>query len=305
MLYDYYLGFFANSNLNIGIISVLLITSETQPVHYYMEAPGVGYYRNGTISAGNEVILNLPSSIEVSSVYHQTNGIYLATNSDKVTVIGQNSNVHTSDSFFVLPLIELSDEYVYYGITVRRTVMSSRRINSSILIVGTENNTMMKLTVTQSVNIGVGNTVTTLIPGIQYSFVINRLQTVYIGSLEDLSGTKIVTNKPVSVFSGHQCGKVPRDVGACSHLIEQIPPTTLWGKVYYIVPLASKSAYTVKLLAAYNSTIVHVYCNNTMESYTINEGEFIIRTSQTNEYYAIYSNKEVLVVQLSHGAQRG
>ena len=302
MLYGYYLGFFANFNPHDGIISVLLITSETQPVQYYMEAPGVGYYRNGTISAGNEVILNLPSSIEVSSVYHQTNGIYLTTNSDKVTVIGQNLDIRSSDSFFVLPLIELSDEYVYYGITLRRTVVPSHNIiKNTILIVGTENNTMMKLTVTQSVNIGVGNTVTTLIPGIQYSFVINRLQTVYIGSLEDLSGTKIVTNKPVSVFSGNRCGNVPRDVRACSHLTEQIPPTTLWGKVYYIVPLASKSAYTVKLLAAYNSTIVHVYCNNTMESYTINEGEFIIRTSQNNKYYAIYSNKEVLVVQLSHG----
>ena len=266
-----------------------------------MEAPGVGYYRNGTISAGNEVILNLPSSIEVSSVYHQNNGIYLTTSSDKVTVIGQNLGYYTSDSFYALPLIELSDEYVYYGISVRRTVVHSYPYNSSILIVGIENNTMMNLTVTQSVNVSVGNTVTTLIPGMQYSFVINRLQTVYIGSLEDLSGTKIVTNKPVSVFSGHQCANVPYDVGYCSHLIEQIPPTTLWGKVYYIVPLANKTSYTIKTLAAYNSTTVNVYCNNTMESYTINEGEFINRISQTNEYCAIHSNKEVLVVQLSHG----
>ena len=295
------MGFFANHDPNAGDVSVLLITSETQPVQYYMEAPGVEYYRNGTISAGDEVILNLPSSIEVSSVYHQNNGIYLTTSSDKVTVIGQNLDRHTSDSFFALPLIELSDEYVYYGISIRRTVVHSALINSSILIVGTENNTMMKLTVTQSVNIGVGNTVTTLIPGIQYSFVINRLQTVYIGSLEDLSGTKIVTNKPVSVFSGHQCGNVPWDVAACSHLIEQIPPTALWGEVYYIVPLASKTSYTIKTLAAYNSTIINVYCNNTMESYTINEGEFINRISQTNEYCAIFSNKKVLVVQLKHG----
>ena len=297
------MGFFANVNPNAGDISILLITNETRPVQYYMEAPGVGYYHNGTISASNEVILNLPSSVEVSSVYHQNNGIYLTTSSDKVTVIGQNLDRHTSDSFFALPLIELSDEYVYYGISLHRTVVHSYPHNSSILIVGTENNTMMKLTVTQSVNVGVGNTVTTLIPGIQYSFVINRLQTVYIGSLEDLSGTKIVTNKPVSVFSGHQCGNVPWDVRYCSHLIEQIPPTALWGKVFYIVPLASKSSYTVKTLAAYNSTIINMYCNNAMESYTINEGEFINRTSQTNEYCAIHSNKEVLVVQLNHGGE--
>ena len=298
-MYGYYLGFFAN--INAGGISILLITSETQPVQYFMEAPGVGYYRNGSISAGDEVILNLPSSIEVSSVYHQMHGIYLATSSDKVTVIGQNLYRYTSDSFFALPLIELGDAYVHYGISVRRTVVFNSNYYSSILIVGTENSTIMKLTVTQSVNIGVGNNITTLIPGIQYSFVINRLQTVYISSLEDLSGTKIVTDKPVSVFSGHQCGNVPWNVRYCDHLIEQIPPTALWGKVYYIVPLASKSSYTIKTLAAYNSTIVNVYCNNTMESYTINEGEFINRTAQTNEYCAIYSNKEVLVVQFSHG----
>ena len=301
--YCYYLGFFANFYPDAGDISILLITSETQPVQYSMEAPGVGYYHNGTITAGEEVIFNLSNSIEVSSVYHQINGIYLTTSSNKVTVIGQNLHYYTSDSYFALPLIELSDEYVYYGISVRRTVVHSSHYNSSILIVGTENNTMMELTVTQSVNIVVDNTVTTLIPGIQHSFVINRFQTVYIGSLEDLSGTKIVTNKPVSVFSGHRCGNVPWDIGYCNYFIEQIPQTALWGKVYYIIPLASKSSYTIKALAAYNSTIVNVYCNNTMESYTINEGEFINRISQTNEYCAIYSNKELLVVQMSHGGE--
>ena len=297
------MGFFANLRPDAGDISILLITSETQPVQYSMEAPGVGYYHNGTIIAGDEVTLNFSSSIEVLSVYHQNNGIYLTTSSDKVTVIGQNLDSGSSDSFFALPLIEIGDEYVYYGISVRRTSVHSVPLNSSILIVGTENNTMMELTVTQSVNIGLGNNITTLIPGIQYSFVINRLQTVYIGSLEDLSGTKIVTNKPVSVFSGHQCANVPHDVTACDHLIEQIPPTALWGKVFYITPVAKKTTFTIKALAAYNSTIINVYCNNTMESYAINEGEFINRTSQTNEYCAIYSNKELLVVQLSHGGE--
>ena len=105
------------------------------------------------------------------------------------------------------------------------------------------------------------------------------------------------------MISGHQCGFVPSGVLACSHLIEQIPPTALWGKVFYITPLANKTSYTMKALAAYNSTTINVYCNNTLESYTINEGEFINRTLQTNEYCAIYSNKELLVVQLSHGGE--
>ena len=292
------MGFFTNhaSESDNKLISILLTTTEVYPVSYYIEAPGVGYYHRGILSSTNEVILNLSSSVEVSSHSDQDKGIYLTTGSDNVTVIGQNLERHTSDSFLVLPVIELDDVYVYYGMSVPRGYD-----HSAILIVGTENNIMMNLTTTQSVNISVDNTVTNLIPGRQYSFVINRLQTVYIESTSDLSGTKIVTDRPVSVFSGHQCGNVPSNVVACSHLIEQIPPTALWGEVYYTSPLANKTSYTIKVLAAYDSTTVNMYCNNTVVSYFINEGGFISKILQMNKYCAIYSNKKVLVLQLSHG----
>ena len=64
------------------------------------------------ISAGDDVILYLPSTVEVSSLYHQDRGIYLTTSSDKVTVIGQNQHSATNDSHFALPIIELDDIYV-------------------------------------------------------------------------------------------------------------------------------------------------------------------------------------------------
>ena len=281
---------------------MVLITGETHQVTYFIEAPSVGYYHNGTLSAGDEVVLNLSSSIQVLSHADQDKGIYLSASSENLTVIGQNiNNVGSSDSYFALPIIELDDAYTYYGISVARAIAHSEPIHSSILIVGIENNTMMKLTVTQSVIISIDNAAMNVIPDIQYSFVVNRLQTVYIGSVDDLSGTKIVTDRPVSVFSGHECANVPSNVTACDHLIEQIPPTALWGTVYYVAPLANKISYTIKVLAAYHSTNVNIYCNNTGESYTINEGEFITKVSQINEYCAIYANKEVLVVQLSHG----
>ena len=301
-MYDYYLGFFENLDTTNGIISVLIKSSDVQPVEYSIEALGVGYYQNGTISVGNEVILNLPLNIQVSSYNDQDKGIYLTASSDKITVIGQNLNDYTSDSYFAIPIIKLdSTDYVYYGISVPRTVVHSSLYDSSILIVGAENNTILRITTTQSVNTAVGNNVIMLIPGREYSFLIDRLQTFYIGSLEDLSGTKIVSDKQVSVFSGHRCGNVPWNVGYCSHLIEQIPPTALWGNVYYTAPLAGKRSFTVKVLAANDNTIVNIYCNNTMESYVINGGGFVNRTSQLQEYCAIYSNKEVLVVQFSHG----
>ena len=298
----FYLGFFENlaQQSNFDNLSVILTTSETNQVHYSMEAPSVGFYKRGTILAGDEVFFNLPSNIDVSSDDNQYKGIHLTTSSSNVTVIGQSLDSATGDSFFALPIIELDDVYIYYGISVPRA-SHSLLVNSSILVVGTEDRTIMKLATTQSVNISIDSTVINVIPGMQYSLVINRLQTIYIGSRDDLSGTKIVTDKPVSVFSGHECANVPWNVRYCSYLVEQIPPTALWGKTYYTAPLAGKRSYTIKILAAHDSTTVNVHCNNVMKTYTINEGGFFNKTLQMTNHCAIYSDKVILVVQLSHG----
>ena len=271
-----------------------------------IEAPGVGYCTSGNVTSDNEVIIRLPDDLITLSHNDQDKGIHLMISSDRVTVIGQNLRPgrRSDGTFLCLPITNLCvDEYVYYGISVPRApiIRFSSNQSSSILVVGTENNTMMKLTVTQPVTINVSNSTVNLTAGIQYSYVINRLQTVLIRSVYDLTGTKIVTDKPVSVLSGHQCGRVPAIIGTCDHLIEQVPPTTLWGRVYYTAPLATRRSYTIKVLAAYNSTVADIYCNNTRDSYNISEGESVNKTLSLQEYCAIISSKEVLVVQFSHG----
>ena len=100
LVYGYYLGFFKNVG-NIAM-SFLVKTSDIRPVKYSIEVQGVGYYQNGTISAGNEVILNLPLSVQVSSYNDQDKGIYLTASSDKITVIGQSLKEYSSDSYFAL-----------------------------------------------------------------------------------------------------------------------------------------------------------------------------------------------------------
>ena len=265
---------------------------------YTIEAPGVGYYSSGTIAGTGSQVVDLPSVLIAGSYNDENKGICLQTNSTNVTVIGQNLYNRSAggDTFLALPTVKVCcTEYVYYGISV-----SSGRRESVVLIVGTEDDTVMNLTVTRSVNLEVDDTVIALHRGIEYSFIVNRLQTVYIGSSRDLTGTRIVTNKPVSVFSGHECGYVPSSsYGNCEHLIEQIPPTTYWGKTYYIAPLQGRNGYTIRGLAAYNSTEVITDCNNVKNLYTLNAGDNFTAIYQS--YCAIHSNKEILVVQYSHG----
>ena len=300
---SYYLGFYRHIHRQNA--SIIILTTESQPVSYSIEIPGIGYYHNGTVTANNEDFLDLPRTAIVLSRGDQYKGIHFKASSDRVTVVGQYLRPTGSsvDTFLSIPTMSLcTEQYVYFGITVA----DASSHNSKVLIVGTENNTMLNLAVTQHVTIRVDDTNIVLNNSIEYPLVINRFQTVLVESTGDLTGSKIVTNKPVSVLCGHECVKIPPNVGGCDFLIEQVPPTIYWGRVHYIVPIATRIEYTIKVLAAYDSTNVCIYCNGTRRpDYTINGGEFFTCLFSLQEYCVINSSKEVLVAQFSHGQYSG
>ena len=292
----YFFGFFVNPDkCHSADLKLILINTDSHPVSYLMEAPGIGYIRSGNISASEKKIVDIPSEAEVSSIDDQNKGIYLTTTSDNVTVIGQSINGNSTDTFTLLPVASRNAEkYTYY--TISTGLVSPDGHNNTILVVGTEDNTTLELTVTREVQVKISNNVDNLVPDNMYSFAISKFQTVYISTEKDLSGTKVTTDKPVSVFSGHQFGYVDNWSGG-NYLAEQIPPTANWDNVYYF---ANTGQSKVRILAAENFTIVNMHCDGIKESYMIHEGEtaFELFDYHRVDYCAVYSNKPVLVVLL-------
>ena len=297
----YYLGFFYNDVGGNRDISVVLTTTELQPVNYYLQIPSTGNRYSGTITANDSDVVNLPSSVQVSSYSHQDYGIYLETSSDKVTVIGRSYTSHTTDAYLALPIVKLKSvtEYTYYAMS-----FYSPSYYSSILIVGAEDSTVLRLKFKlSSRRVYMYNGRYYVYSYREYSYTINRLQTFYIypySSYDDLSGTRIITNKPVSVFSGHRCSHVPYSNGNCGYLIEQIPPTVYLGEVHYVAPLATRRTYTLKVLAVHDSTQIKIYCNGSL-SYTYNydEQDYAYVTLDSQQYCAVHSNKAIMVAQFS------
>ena len=299
--HEFVFGYFEHHNEN-GIPILIILNTEEHSVSFRIES--AYYNHSGVIAANNQFVTNFTADVIVSSIYDQTNGIYLTTSSDGVVVIGQNSHEAAStDTFNILPVQKLCvEKYIYYGVSVPQ-IKGSSLWNSTILLVGTYAETTLQLIVTQEVVVGILDTISTLVPGVQYTFLINRLQTVYIQSFNDLSGTKIVTDNPISVFSGHPCALVPPSIGACDHIVEQIPPTVLWGKSHYTAGLGGRRRYTIKVLAAQNLTIVDIFCNDSKETHSLNEGEFFTKIIEFEINCAIHSNEQVVVAQFSHGYQ--
>jgi len=63
---------------------------------------------------------------------------------------------------------------------------------------------------------------------------LHRLDTLTLTSYNDLTGTVIKADKPIAVYSGHECGNVPVHISNCRHLIEQMPPVRVLGYCYIV-----------------------------------------------------------------------
>jgi hypothetical protein len=76
----------------------------------------------------------------------------------------------------------------------------------------------------------------------------------------DLTGTTVESDKPVAVFSAHNCAFVPSiDVKYCDHLEHQLTPVNTWGKTYVadLFHPRAPGAYDVwRVMAAENQTVV-------------------------------------------------
>ena len=302
---EYFLAFIAHFSV---VPNIIMTTTESTPVYYRIEAPGIDFCHNGTIipNIQNNVRLTVNLTGRSNTFPHSVRdkipkGVHIKTSSDKVTVIGESNAQFTIDTFLAVPLRKLCvSEYVYYPFSVATYVDA----DGSIAIVGTEDST--KVTITIPVKAKVSKSSTTgwkkQKSGTKHAYTINKLQTVYVSAyLKDLTGTKIVADKPLSVISGHECAFVPYLKLACDHLVEQVLPTALWDTKYYVAPLASRKSYTLKIIAAQNDTKLKLVCNGTQRNFKIDEGKILQQVYSNQEYCAVHSNKKISVVQLSHG----
>jgi len=65
----------------------------------------------------------------------------------------------------------------------------------------------------------------------------------------DLSGTRLVSDNPIAVFSGNNDasdGLLPQ----AGHLVEQLPPVDYWGYTFYLLNLPGISNYTYKMVSS-------------------------------------------------------
>lgn len=205
-----------------------------------------------------------------------------------ITLHGSTYRKFSGDAFLALPVDAIGTDYVLmsWGPGVG--------IGSELAVVATENDTTV--TITPAVSAATRNA------GVPFQVVLQQGQTYHLapgGGGTDLTGSTIVSNRPISVFGGNSCGLVPTgDTDFCDLLIEQMFPTSAWGQNFVAMPLATRSASFLRVLASQNGTEV---THNGVLVTTLNAGQSYLTSSTLPAH--ITTSRPALVAQYSPGSK--
>jgi hypothetical protein len=211
------------------------------------------------------VSIGLPSSMELKGMLDDTTLLQnnssekvLSTNTVRITssypvhVSALNFATHSSDATIVYPNASLGRSYIplaykpspwFERKDTTFVYVPQKSTTAGCAIIATEDSTIVQLELTSATQFGLsGNRTISLSKGQVYFFQ-SRINP-NDSNRTDLSGSRIIANKKIAVFSGHQGSRLPdfpndkfsyRDFR--STLFEQMIPVESWGTKFHLFSL--------------------------------------------------------------------
>ncbi|XP_042653118.1 IgGFc-binding protein-like [Tyto alba] len=149
----------------------------------------------------------------------------LIQSTEEISVVFISSKRHTAGATTVLPVDKLGNKYY---------VVTPEDINHDYLkefvVVAGKSPATVSIKVLGKFYYGGRH----YFPGSTLRVFLDPYHSFQLQSRDDLSGTKIVSDNNVAVFSGHSCVKVN---AGCDYVVEQLLPVSAWGKTYIVPPI--------------------------------------------------------------------
>lgn len=290
---DFWLGFPRNhhdANSTYDRLYINIVTERaTQGKIEYTQA-GQQRVQTFSIAANDIYTFELPYfDMELANQGFMRNTFHITAN-EEVTVYGLSIANTTSDGFLAFPTDVLGREYIIASYPSNILYQNnSNRINagtttmSQFAMVAAYDSTIVTITPTAKTWNGDSTT---------YSIMLNQGQGYLVSLtqtqenlLKDLTGSRVVSSKPLVVYGGHERAAIPVGAGSRDCLIEQMLPVEVWGKTALVVPYPTPSSGTpdfgcdpIRIIAGYDNTIVSV--NGTTVA-TLRAGTFYEMTMTT------------------------
>ena len=258
---------------------LFVTTRDPNPVPFTVESFS-GVVFSGSATFGKTTVVELENRFLVLDSTEREKGLRVSAGSKKIVVYGLNFHKFTSDAFVALPCMRQDvDEYVYYGVTYDIIALPSQ-----LLFVGCEDDTTIRVT------------------SASLTISLDTMETYLYEQDPDLSGIRVVSDKPIVFYSGHVCANVR--VPFCDHLVQQLPNTATWGRKFLSASLDGRSSEDLyRIVASQPSTSVTFTCSlpAVPTTATLNAGDWQEFSTPDNSFCAIESDKPIEVVQFALG----
>ena len=262
-------------------MQLFVTTMESELVPFSVETLR-GYNISAVVNISTAITIDLPDSFEVINSSERDKGIRISAGDKQVAVYGVTigHDQRTSAIFSARPCSRQNvSEYEYYGVTYE----DGPHGYSQLLFVACEDSTTVRI----------GSEI----------ILLNETETYLYTSERDLTGMRVVSDKPISFFSGHQCNNIPSDVRFCDLILEQLPSTAQWGKLFLSASLHTRNSTDIYSVVSYSpGTSVTFACTGqsvvTLTEFANNHETVVV---PNNAFCAIESNNPILVVQYASG----
>ena len=303
--YDHHVAYIGNLNSEQGNRRLVIFPSGNDPVEVTisgtLQLPAV------TVQIPPDVpyIYIMSHSVSVTHHSQRHKGFFVhASGGKRVKVMVVNEE---SGSIGVVSSIPTAfprdDAYQFYALSVDSTLIQG--VGSAILLVGAYDNTTVTMTTPYTLTLG-----RFIQAGVPFSLMLDQGETYLIRHPQDLTGTYIESDKWLTVYSGHECAEVPTGRVKCDHLVDQVPPLSVWGQTYVVGALETQViGYQLKVLAGGGPTMVRVRCFNVTNGVIVRDstynissaGESAVIVIPEKQDCTIASNDKILVAQLAQG----
>ena len=202
---------------------------------------------------------------------------------------------------------QLTTAYTYYGVSA--DALAYAVVFSQVLLVSCRDNTTVTITPTQNISIPQNPQLSDSIylnisAGDSQMVTLHEMQSLLIINSFDLTGTKIVSNHPLTVISGHDCANVPSEYHYCDSISTQIPPTVNWGNSFLLPPLTSRTnGQRYKIIASERNTIAEIKCGTNLTEIIVlsNDGDIHQFDTNSNEYCTVLTSTPSYMAEYGFG----
>ena len=228
---------------------------------------------------------------------------------DESTLYAINTLRWSSDSYLSLPTDAVGTEYTimsYPNTAEPNTfgqILESSDFPSQFAVIGTQDGTRITIQPTVSIN-GGGSTR-------PFDIMLNAGEIYFAQARgkgiagrragDDLTGSRIISDKPIIVYGSHQRANIPwNDAVGRDHLVEQMPPTDKWGYHAMVTPhfqlkKTVEDANFIRVLAAEPGTVLMID-SGTAQSLPVGRAVEI----PLKRAMLLTSNKKICVAQFQH-----